>query len=86
MHTYRVAYLQSSITQFYEFLVLYCCITLDMCISLLRIFMIKIQKYLLFIYNAVYIARCLVNAHQDNVSAKTVPIRLHHTVLYDFIY
>ena len=51
----------------------------------MEIFMIKIQKYLLFIFlvlNAVFLTVYPVKAVQDDISAKTVPIRLHHTACW----
>ena len=41
---------------------------------------IKIRTNLNLVLNIVLIPRCHVNAVQDDISAKTVPIRLRHTV------
>ena len=49
----------------------------------IKIIIVKFQKYLLFTYfvsNDVFIPGCLVQAFQDKISPKTVPIWLHHTV------
>ena len=65
----------------WEFLVVECCISLNMSIlqSLLKfkILIIKISKYLLFIYlvyNSVFIPLCHVDAVQDDISVKSVTI------------
>ena len=85
----KMQHYSSPKTQTYEFLVAMCCISLNMHSlikiwnSTMEIFMIKIQKYLLFIFlvlNAVFLTVYPVKAVQDDISAKTVPIRLHQTV------
>ena len=47
---------------------------------LLKIYIIKIIKYSLF-HNAVFIPEWHVNAVHDDIPARTVPIRLHHSVI-----
>ena len=68
-----------------------CCISLYMHIFQkplkLKIFVIKMPKDLLFILmvlTAVFITVCRVKAVQDDISEKTIPISLHHTVLILF--
>ena len=77
----------STQTHFYELLVVMCCISLNKQIFLtllnFKIFIIKIQKDLLFIFlvfHADFVTVYHVKAVQDDLSAKTVPIWLHHTV------
>ena len=38
------------------------------------------MAFIYLVKNVVFIPRCLVKAVQDDISAKTVPIWLHHTV------
>ena len=78
---YENAYYGSTKTQFYEFLVLLCFISLIMhflqSFLKFKIFIIKILRYLLFILlvlNTVFIPVEHVKAVQDDISAKTVPI------------
>ena len=66
---------------FYEFLVVICCISLNMhflqFLSKFKIFLIKILKDSLVIFlllNAVFITVHHVKVVQDDISAKTVPI------------
>ena len=69
-------------TQFYELLIVMCCISLNMhflqSISKFKIFKIKIPD-ILFAY-VVVILICHFRAIKDEISVKTVPIWLHHTV------
>ena len=69
----------STKTQYYDFLIVECCISLNMHFlkSLLKfkIFIIENCKYLLFIYlvkNATFPPTCHVKAVQDNISVETV--------------
>ena len=58
--------------------------SLFLCAVFLKIFIVKIQRYLLFIFlvlNAVFITVYHFKAVQDDISAKSVPIWLHHTVI-----
>ena len=71
----------STKTQFYKFLIVMCCISLNMnflqSVEKLKIFIIMIQKDLLFILsikNVAFIPICHVKAVQDDISAKSVPI------------
>ena len=42
-------------------------------------------SHILQVYNAVFIARCHVNTVQDDISTKTVPIGLRHTIYHFFL-
>ena len=56
-------------------------------LSKYKIFVIKITKdslYIFLVLNAFFITVYHVKAVQDDISAKTIPIWLHHTVYYRF--
>ena len=71
---------------FFEPLVVMCYISLKKYFSItlkFKIFITKIPRDSLFIFlvfNAVFVTLYHVKAVEDDISAKTVPIWLHHTV------
>ena len=77
-------------TQFYEFLVVLRYVPFNIyfhqSLLVLKIFIIKFPKYLLFLFlvlNAFFIPRCHVQAVQEVISAKTVSIRI---TMYEHAY
>ena len=74
-------------TQFHEFLVVMCFITLKIHILLIHLkfkkFKIKFPKYSIFMFFLkcpLHHCVCNVKAVQEDIYAKTIPIWLHHTV------
>ena len=88
-HTRKCILITKTKTQFYEFLAVMCCISLNMhilrALSKFKISIIKIPKdslYIFLVLNAVFITVYHIKAVQDNISAKSIPIGLQNIKLY----